>query len=168
MLHRRETKTSFAVLVAALLGVLGPFRSMAFLIPGNTIRLAAHAIQNNDHKIKNHHHNNNNDRQRVTKKSTTAEQSKTCLSASATDTRDIERNTVFVEGLMGNLSRLCDKYILNGSPKVREQIFNLLDQIAAEAIDKELVRQSIRLVKRAGVPMYVQIFCRSHTEQTIY
>jgi len=69
-------------------------------------------------------------------------------------TRNAERNTEFVEGLMENLSKLCDRYIMNGSPKIREQVFNVLDQIAAEAVDRELVNQSIRMVKRAGVPVH--------------
>jgi hypothetical protein len=46
------------------------------------------------------------------------------------------------------------QYIMNGSPKVREQVFNILDQIAVEAVDEELIRQSVRMVKRAGVPMH--------------
>mmetsp|Transcript_29127 Transcript_29127/g.78830 ORF Transcript_29127/g.78830 Transcript_29127/m.78830 type:complete len:573 (+) Transcript_29127:115-1833(+) len=68
--------------------------------------------------------------------------------------RNAERNSEFVEGLMGNLSKLCDRYIMNGSPKIREQVFNVLDQIASEAVDRELVNQSIRMVKRAGVPIH--------------
>jgi ATP-dependent 26S proteasome regulatory subunit len=55
---------------------------------------------------------------------------------------------------MANLSKLCDRYILNGSPKIRERVFNVLDQIATEAVDEALIRQSIRTVKRAGVPMH--------------
>ena len=74
-------------------------------------------------------------------------------SLSSETTKDTDRNHVFVEGLMGNLSKLCDRYIMNGSPKIREQVFNVLDQIATEAVDRELVNQSIRMVKRAGVPM---------------
>ena len=57
------------------------------------------------------------------------------------------------DSLMGNLSKLCDGYIMNGSPKIREQVFNVLDEIASESADKELINQSIRMVKRAGVPM---------------
>ena len=37
--------------------------------------------------------------------------------------------------------------------KQRERIFNVLDQISSEAMDEELVHQSLRMVKRAGVPM---------------
>eukprot|EP00751_Fragilariopsis_kerguelensis_P037545 CAMPEP_0170955224 /NCGR_PEP_ID=MMETSP0735-20130129/33041_1 /TAXON_ID=186038 /ORGANISM="Fragilariopsis kerguelensis, Strain L26-C5" /LENGTH=603 /DNA_ID=CAMNT_0011367033 /DNA_START=38 /DNA_END=1846 /DNA_ORIENTATION=+ len=69
-------------------------------------------------------------------------------------TKDTERNYVFIKGLMGNLSKLCDRYIMNGSPIIREQVFNILDQIATEASEKELVNQSIRMVKRAGVPIH--------------
>jgi len=77
------------------------------------------------------------------------------FSSSSPDTaRNTERNSVFVKGLMSNLSELCDRYICNGSPKTREQVFNVLDQIAAEAVDRELVNQSIRMVSRAGVPMH--------------
>ena len=68
-------------------------------------------------------------------------------------TYDAQKNTVYIKGLMNNLGKLCDRYICNGSPKTREQVFNVLDQIAAEAVDKEMVHQSIRMVKRAGVPM---------------
>lgn len=35
----------------------------------------------------------------------------------------------------------------------RERVFNVLDQIASQAMDEELVQQSLRMVKRAGVPM---------------
>lgn len=69
-------------------------------------------------------------------------------------TYDAQKNSVFIRGLMNNLGKLCDRYICNGSPKTREQVFNVLDQIAAEAVDKEMVHQSIRMVKRAGVPMH--------------
>lgn len=55
---------------------------------------------------------------------------------------------------MENLSKLCDRYIMNGSPKIRERVFNVLDQIATEAVDDALIRQSVRMVKRAGVPMH--------------
>jgi len=75
-------------------------------------------------------------------------------SSSPETARDVERNNVFVEGLMGNLSKLCDRYICNGSPKIREQVFNVLDQIASESMDREMVNQSIRMVKRAGVPIH--------------
>jgi hypothetical protein len=37
-------------------------------------------------------------------------------------TKDTDRNFVFIKGLMGNLSKLCDRYIMNGSPKIREQV----------------------------------------------
>ncbi|KAL3914694.1 MAG: hypothetical protein SGILL_006001, partial [Bacillariaceae sp.] len=43
---------------------------------------------------------------------------------------------------------------MSGSPKTRERVFNVLDQIAAESVEDDLVRQSIRMVKRAGVPMH--------------
>lgn len=55
---------------------------------------------------------------------------------------------------MDNLSKLCDRYIMNGSPKIRERVFNVLDQIATEAVDETLIQQSVRMVKRAGVPMH--------------
>lgn len=81
---------------------------------------------------------------------------------------------------MDNLSGLLDKYICSGSPKTvsyivgdsywhlarhqvlclstfsnsqRESIFNVLEQISNEAVDGDLVNQSLRMVKRAGVPM---------------
>ncbi|KAG7362908.1 cell division cycle protein 48 [Nitzschia inconspicua] len=73
--------------------------------------------------------------------------------SSSTD-RNSEQNRVYIQGLMSNLGTLCDKYIMNGSPKVRERVFYVLDQIAAQAMDDELIRQSIRMVKRAGVPMH--------------
>lgn len=55
---------------------------------------------------------------------------------------------------MSNLGTLCDKYIMNGSPKVRERVFNVLDQIAAQSMEDDRIRQSIRMVQRAGVPMH--------------
>ena len=112
------------------LAILDPFASTALLYPLQWGQ--ANAVRNNDSRF--------------------ASQRK--FSSSSPDTtRDTERNSVFVEGLMTNLSKLCDRYICNGSPKIREQVFNVLDQIAAEAIDRELVQQSIRMVKRAGVPV---------------
>jgi hypothetical protein len=68
--------------------------------------------------------------------------------------REGGQNRIYIEGLMSNLGTLCDKYIMNGSPKIRERVFNVLDQIAAQAIDEDMIRQSIRMVKRAGVPMH--------------
>jgi len=41
-------------------------------------------------------------------------------------TRDTERNYVFIKGLMGNLSKLCDRYIMNGSPIIREQVVRII------------------------------------------
>jgi ATP-dependent 26S proteasome regulatory subunit len=77
--------------------------------------------------------------------------------ASSQFDRDIEQNSVFLRSLISNLGRLCDKYIMNGSPMVRERIFNLLDQIEAEAVipeNESYIRQALRTVKRAGVPMH--------------
>ena len=65
----------------------------------------------------------------------------------------LERNTSYIKSLQENLGGLLDKYICNGSPKTRERILNILDQIEAEAMDRELIQQSIRMAKRAGVPM---------------
>lgn len=42
---------------------------------------------------------------------------------------------------------------MNGSPKTREKVSNVFDQISATALDKDLVKQSMRMIKRAGVPM---------------
>ena len=63
-----------------------------------------------------------------------------------------DRNSIYIGGLMDNLSGLCDKYIISGSEKVRAQLLNVLDRISAESFDDNLIRQSIRMVKRAGVP----------------
>lgn len=41
-------------------------------------------------------------------------------------TSDTERNYVFIKGLMGNLSKLCDRYIMNGSPIIREQVVSII------------------------------------------
>jgi SpoVK/Ycf46/Vps4 family AAA+-type ATPase len=65
----------------------------------------------------------------------------------------LQRNSQYIKGLQENLGGLLDKYICNGSPKTKERIFNVLDQIEAEAMDQELIQQSIRMTKRAGVPM---------------
>ena len=68
----------------------------------------------------------------------------------------VKKNTIFIMGLMeNNLMKLCDTYICTGSSNIREQIFRVVEEIATLAIDKTLVNQSIRMVKRAGVPMYV-------------
>ena len=68
----------------------------------------------------------------------------------------VKKNTIFIMGLMeNNLMKLCDTYICTGSSNIREQIFRVVEEIANLAIDKTLVNQSIRMVKRAGVPMYV-------------
>ena len=63
-----------------------------------------------------------------------------------------DRNSIYIGGLMDNLSGLCDKYIISGSKQVRAQLLNVLDRISAESFDDNLIRQSIRMVKRAGVP----------------
>mmetsp|Transcript_52056 Transcript_52056/g.125653 ORF Transcript_52056/g.125653 Transcript_52056/m.125653 type:complete len:679 (+) Transcript_52056:53-2089(+) len=73
------------------------------------------------------------------------------------ESSNVEKNAVFLRSLIANLGRLCDKYICNGSPMVRERIFNLLDQIEATAIlpdNVSYIRQALRVVKRAGVPMH--------------
>jgi hypothetical protein len=75
-------------------------------------------------------------------------------SSSSSTERNVEQNRAFIGGLMSNLGTLCDKYIMSGSPKTRERVFNVLDQIAAESVEEELIRQSVRMVKRAGVPMH--------------
>mmetsp|Transcript_27901 Transcript_27901/g.65592 ORF Transcript_27901/g.65592 Transcript_27901/m.65592 type:complete len:661 (-) Transcript_27901:121-2103(-) len=160
------------VLASAFLAVLlGRFRSTAFLVP-KTMRLWPDAVRTlrSSHQRKYHSRNHDNEdasalcgwavtsgRPRGRRRSTAAASSSSDVTDATGingDTRDVERNTAFVKGLMSNLQRLCDKYICNGSAKIREQIFNVLDQIAAEAIDKDLVRQSIRTVKRAGVPIH--------------
>jgi hypothetical protein len=120
------------------LAMLGKFMSTALLVPLQWRQ--AHALRNNNY---------DHDPRFLSSQ-------RRAFSSSSPDTsRDTERNNAFVRGLMGNLSKLCDRYICNGSPKIREQVFNVLDQIAAEAVDREQVNQSIRMVKRAGVPMYV-------------
>ena len=110
--------------------MLDPFRSTALLVPLQIQLRQAHACQH-------------------------SARYSSSSSSSSSSTYDTHKNTVFIKGLMNNLSKLCDRYILSGSPKIREQVFNVLDQIAAEAADKEMVQQSMRMVKRAGVPMYV-------------
>lgn len=119
------------------LAMLGKFMSTALLVPLQWRQ--AHALRNNNY---------DHDPRFLSSQ-------RRAFSSSSPDTsRDTERNNAFVRGLMGNLSKLCDRYICNGSPKIREQVFNVLDQIAAEAVDREQVNQSIRMVKRAGVPIH--------------
>lgn len=120
-----------ALLVA--LAMIDPFRSTTALLVPLQLQQA--------HALRNH-----NDRPRTSGHSSTTNGA----------TYDAQKNTVFIKGLMNNLGKLCDRYICNGSPKTREQVFNVLEQIAAEAVDTEMVYQSIRMVKRAGVPMYVK------------
>ena len=128
-----------ALLIA--LAMLDPFRSTA-LVP---IQLRqAFALRNQQSSSS------------TARNSSTTPNGTSTNGATSTDTSsfDAQKNRVFIQGLMNNLGKLCDRYICNGSPKTREQVFNVLDQIAAAAVDQdELVRQSIRMVKRAGVPM---------------
>ena len=62
------------------------------------------------------------------------------------------QNGRFVDPVHVLVSSPSSKLTCSSCPQ-REQVFNLLDQIAGQAMDEELVEQSIRLVKRAGVPL---------------
>lgn len=123
-----------SALVVAL-AIIDPFQSTALLVPLQLRQ--AYALRNQD------------DRRFWWRRQASSS------SPDTTQPIDTAKNTVFIQGLMNNLSKLCDRYICDGSPKTRERVFNVLDQIAAQAVDRELVNKSIRMVKRAGVPMYV-------------
>mmetsp|Transcript_7398 Transcript_7398/g.17665 ORF Transcript_7398/g.17665 Transcript_7398/m.17665 type:complete len:585 (-) Transcript_7398:150-1904(-) len=75
-------------------------------------------------------------------------------------TPDLNKNTIYVRTLMDNLATLCDKYIVTGSEPVRKRLLNVLDRIHAESFDRELVLQSVRLVKRAAVPFNDEKYLR--------
>eukprot|EP00934_Nitzschia_sp_Nitz4_P008729 Nitzschia sp. Nitz4//scaffold76_size158648//137301//139346//NITZ4_002568-RA/size158648-augustus-gene-0.153-mRNA-1//-1//CDS//3329557911//8719//frame0 len=53
---------------------------------------------------------------------------------------------------LDDLSGLLDKYIISGSPRIRDQVEDAFGKIA-DTREKELVEQSIRMIKRAGVPV---------------
>lgn len=139
------------------LAMLGRFMSTALLVPLQWRQ--AHALRNNNNNNYDYDHDTRflSSQGRAALSSSSLSSSSSSQQQPDTTSRDTERNTAFVRGLMENLSKLCDRYICNGSPKIREQIFNVLDQIAAEAVDREQVHQSIRMVTRAGVPMYVML-----------
>ena len=67
--------------------------------------------------------------------------------------KNIEMNAKYIEGLLENLTESVDKWILNGSPIVKETAMNVLKQIELESMDVDLVQQAYRLMKRAGMPV---------------
>lgn len=81
-------------------------------------------------------------------------------SSDSEESPEMEKNSIYIKGLMENLSTLCDKYIIGGSEIVRGRLLNVLDRIAAEAFDQELVLQSVRMVKRAAVPFNQDIYVK--------
>jgi len=149
------------------LAMLGRFMSTALLVPLQWRQ--AHALRNNNNNNYDYDHDTRflSSQGRAALSSSSLSSSSSSQQQPDTTSRDTERNTAFVRGLMENLSKLCDRYICNGSPKIREQIFNVLDQIAAEAVDREQVHQSIRMVTRAGVPMHKSYLEKYQSSETV-
>lgn len=53
------------------------------------------------------------------------------------------RNSRFVDGLFDNMTRDLDKYVMSGSPRSREGVYNVLEQIESEAWDPEVVQRFV-------------------------
>jgi len=73
----------------------------------------------------------------------------TATAASAAD----QRNAVYTESLLDNLTRLLDKYILTGSSATKDGIYNLLQQIESHARDPDAGVRARRRIQRAGLPV---------------
>ncbi|CAJ1940092.1 unnamed protein product [Cylindrotheca closterium] len=96
-----------------------------------------------------------------------ASSSSSSSSSSCSDfTPDVDKNTVYVRGLMENLSTLCDKYIVTGSEPTRKRLLNVLDRIYAESFDRDLVLQSVRMAKRAAVPFNDEKYLRERNTRS--
>ncbi|CAB9502956.1 AAA ATPase forming ring-shaped complexes [Seminavis robusta] len=69
------------------------------------------------------------------------------------DTQNAEKNAIYVNGLLDNLTQVLDKWIINGARTTQTSVYNLVRQIEREAQDPELVKKAKRMVKRAGLPL---------------
>lgn len=56
-------------------------------------------------------------------------------------TAENERNSRFVDGLLNHLMEGLDKYIMSGSPLSKERVFNILEEVEANAQDPELIQK---------------------------
>jgi SpoVK/Ycf46/Vps4 family AAA+-type ATPase len=65
----------------------------------------------------------------------------------------LRKNTVYVEGLLDNLTSALDKWIMTGSPASKKRVYNVLEQIQQHAMDPELVLKAQRTIKRTGLPV---------------
>jgi hypothetical protein len=66
---------------------------------------------------------------------------------------NLEKNSAYIQGLLENLTAIVDKWIMTGSPATQKRAYNVLQMIQSEAMDPELVKKSVRLMKRAGLPV---------------
>jgi hypothetical protein len=66
---------------------------------------------------------------------------------------NLEKNSAYINGLLENLTEIVDKWIMAGSPATQKRAYNVLQMIQSEAMDPELVKKSVRLMKRAGLPV---------------
>jgi len=66
---------------------------------------------------------------------------------------DKDQNKAYIEGLLLNLSITLDRWIVTGSKGTRERAYNIMQQIARESLDTDLIDQSVRMAKRASMPI---------------
>lgn len=76
------------------------------------------------------------------------------IAAESTDSQDHDdarnKNSKYIQGLLDNLTKALDKYILGGSPISLTQAQNILTVIESGALDEELVKRAHRMMHRAG------------------
>lgn len=65
---------------------------------------------------------------------------------------DEENDDKHIYNLIETLGTLADHYIVSGSMATRRRAYNILQEIERLAPDEELVKKSLRKVKRAGMP----------------
>jgi hypothetical protein len=66
---------------------------------------------------------------------------------------NLEKNSAYINGLFENLTEIVDKFIMTGAPATQKRAYNVLQMIQSEAMDPELVKKSVRLMTRAGLPV---------------
>lgn len=72
---------------------------------------------------------------------------------SANSFSDADKNKVYIEGLLKNLSDALDKWIVSGNEVIQTRAFNIMKQIERECLDQDQVQRSIRMANRAGMPL---------------
>jgi hypothetical protein len=78
-------------------------------------------------------------------------------SQTAESEASLEKNSAYINGLFENLTEIVDKYIMTGAPATMKRAYNVLQMIQSEAMDKELVKKSVRLMTRAGLPVAKEV-----------